>query len=255
MGTAFTAADLNNLTAMGTPATGWKIPPIEWEIEDVIVLEYAQCARHVRVPKGDGTSTWETCPKCSGSGRRQEAVTKKMMVGVVKWPEGTQFRSRWCGRNCGLCGKRIKYSNLLPLMNTANDGATVGMWVGCDCARKFDGVPVLKCYENGAGASLVCDAELPKRPKKSPELIAAEEAAKAAYEAVWPADSAHYGAEVRLERGEGSAEEVAKTKTALKAVKQALKEARAAAKVLKDAHKSEVAAWEAECARIRAQFA
>lgn len=252
MPNAFTAKDLNTLRAMGTPAAGWVMPPIDWEIREVPVEVREYCSSYV-LEHQDGKQVRVTCPTCRGTGRRSRVVMRKMEVGIVRWPAGTKFRSPRLG-DCGLCGKAIKHSNLLPLVNQAEDGATVGMWVGCDCAGKFAGVPVFKCYDNADGVSLVREAQLPQRPAKPAELEALEVEAKRAYN---DEQAMYYHLtylDLDVERGTMTADQAAEYRAEYARRKAALKAARAAVKAVKDPHKAAIAAWEAECNRIRAQY-
>ncbi len=82
---------------------------------------------------------WANCPTCKGVGKVDGVVNRMVMVGYPLWAEGTKFNSRFGGRfscNCGLCGKTIIKSNLVPVTANTPDGI-VGMWVGCDCAKKI----------------------------------------------------------------------------------------------------------------------
>lgn len=82
----------------------------------------------------DYRSRWST-------GKVRGLVKRMVMVGVPQWPVGTVFDSRfhvtetnrYC---CELCSKSLK-SLQVPCVGTGSDGATHGMWVGQDCAKKF----------------------------------------------------------------------------------------------------------------------
>lgn len=148
------------LAGMNAPQTGWTMPPIEWKEEEREVPTKVRCP----VCHGSGqvadeerrataTDAYERqfakkrCPNCAprqnwsgyGTGEVTEMRKRLVLVGYIKWPEGTKFISPWAFTDqCGLCGKRIFSAfSWLPVMGVANDGTKLGMWVGSDCGRKM----------------------------------------------------------------------------------------------------------------------
>lgn len=98
------------------------------------------------------------CPDCLRKNspygyRRGKAMVPQLCdvtVGYPQWPAGTKFDSRFGGStesghwSCALCSKEIIKSNLTPVIGQGPDGKWHGMWVGCDCAKKFFQVKPIK---------------------------------------------------------------------------------------------------------------
>jgi hypothetical protein len=94
------------------------------------------------------TGAWDygNCSNCKNSRKRPVYSTGRAMipqaqeveVGYPIWPEGARFDSRFGGGcTCGLCGKTILKSNLVPVHAIGSDGRAHAMCVGSDCALKF----------------------------------------------------------------------------------------------------------------------
>lgn len=117
----------------------------------------ADVGAQVKAAGGHWDSYRGNCSRCVNQNRRARMygyctgkvpgmVMKEVGVGYVQWPAGVTFDSRYHGgRSCGLCNKSVYASNLLPVTGTGDDGNVHGMWVGCDCAKKF--LPGVHTYQ------------------------------------------------------------------------------------------------------------
>ena len=85
------------------------------------------------------------CPTCIRrkkynlcTGKAVGKMLAKVMVGYPIWEEGASFDSRFGGGcTCGLCGKTILKSNLVPVTARGANGKAHGLLVGSDCAKKI----------------------------------------------------------------------------------------------------------------------
>ncbi len=91
---------------------------------------------------------WSTgnCPGCIKkrkpqgwcTGRALAKVPAIVEVGYPIWEEGASFDSRFGGGcTCGLCGKTILKSRLVPVTARGADGKAHALLVGSDCAKKI----------------------------------------------------------------------------------------------------------------------
>jgi hypothetical protein len=139
---------LTTLRLMNAKIDGWKVARIDFK------LVLRKVPTKVRCPTCHGTGQvgeWnkkERCPTCPartarwwnyGTGEITELREREVLVGIVRWPKGTLFTSRFGdGGHCALCNKAI-YSafSWCPVVGETKDGHPIGMWIGTDCAKKI----------------------------------------------------------------------------------------------------------------------
>lgn len=86
------------------------------------------------------------CPTCIRkkfrcTGRALVKVKRIVTVGYPIWPQGTRFDSRFQGGcTCGLCGKTVLKSRLVPLLAEDSKGVTHAIFAGIDCTQKILGL-------------------------------------------------------------------------------------------------------------------
>ena len=187
----FSPKDLRTLEYIKSDPSEWELTPVKWVKEKRMMRVKVDCevcygrgATYVNLESGKvakdadykninnkewrAKNTYKECPVCPPSrgraaGHRSTGkvwVEKlvEVTVGYPQWAKGTIFDwSRFADCDCELCGKKIKKTNLVPVMGKDKDGQYHGMWVGIDCARKFPiktddlkGIGTKKVFEKGS---------------------------------------------------------------------------------------------------------
>ncbi len=129
---------LATLSLMNTVGTDWKGADIVWtrELREIAVRVICPDCRGF----GNVPDSKERCTRCGGGWAKKVTVMVKRMVhvGTPQWPVGTKFDARFnAGCHCHLCNKVVLKTGKVPVVGTGADGVVHGMWVGCDCAKKF----------------------------------------------------------------------------------------------------------------------
>lgn len=119
----------------------------------VSVLKKLDGTDHTDWQEGDWTSVSVDCPKECTLGHCYQMSFKKdyfgvkevrqieFTIGYPQWSKGVKFDSRF-GRGhgqCQLCAKAIPSGLFSAIEGKDATGQAHGLWVGCDCARKFTG--------------------------------------------------------------------------------------------------------------------
>jgi hypothetical protein len=222
---AHSAKGLETLRQMGCDTNGWRTPEIRWEKRMLPIptkVRCPKCAGSGQVPDMERRAAaqapggnWRDqhamtcCPKCParrnwpnhGIGEVTELVEREVEVGIIVWPEGTRFDSRF-GHGCELCSKTIKEA--MPVLGFDAAGQPHGMWVGLDCGRKILGLaslglsmPDALVQAGEAATERRIWRETPKAPKpvKPAKPVLVNPATKAELEAVVRAE---FGTQVRI---------------------------------------------------------
>lgn len=183
MATTHSLKALKTLEVMGATHEGWSTPPIKWITVKMMVPTKTSCAPCYGMGKVDDEAAqaagtrWarKACPGCEGRGHTFPLTLRDVEVGVIDWPKGTRFASRFSAGDsqCELCAKRIKNStSWRPVMGKLPDGTPLGMWVGDECNRHILGVVQREISIEIARGEAIANREtarvwreLPKPPK------------------------------------------------------------------------------------------
>ncbi len=68
---------------------------------------------------------------------RKMVYDVKCNIHYAAWPQGTEFNSRYHGKDCEACAKNNLKSATYPVLAQRADGTHTGMWVGNTCVHKF----------------------------------------------------------------------------------------------------------------------
>ncbi|MNS51773.1 hypothetical protein D3C72_844680 [compost metagenome] len=173
---------LTTMAGMGVATDAWTLTPIKWENQIREVRTKVACptcrgrgvVRSESAKRGD----YAKCPTCPtgrrysdrGVGHVYDVVEREVQVGIIQWPTGTRFDSRFgSGCTCSLCGRLVLKSHMVAFHGADADGQVHGMMVGEDCARRLLGLTSFDAgVRDEATGELVRD--VPKvKPAPKPE--------------------------------------------------------------------------------------